>query len=262
MKLHIIDTSVILYNILGSLESLTMNGSVNIASDDFADAVTLCVQSLEALMNEGDLVIWVGDSSPYFRTEMFPEYKQGRPPKPDAFHDIARAVFGIRDVWMIRSAEADDLISLVCRAYNGPKRIWTVDGDLMQLIDSSTEWFNCGPWQPRLRTQANWKEWFIKRKIAKKYWEKAGSAHEAICLWKYTLGDKSDNYPRHQPAVMYDLKQSPVLDWVTEDDTIQKIGAAYVANVPLGTKAYDQLESMGFKPPVVKLDSATSFGWS
>lgn len=261
MKLHVIDTSVILYNILGSLGALTTCGRVNIAFDDFADAVTLCVQSIDFLMDEGDRVIWVGDSSPYFRNVMFPEYKQGRPPKPDAFHDIARVVFGLKDVWMARRAEADDLVALVCQTHKGPKRIWTVDGDLMQLIDSSTEWFNCGPWEPRLRTQANWQEWFIKRKIAKKYWQNAKNAHDAICLWKYTLGDKSDNYPRHQPIEMYDLLRSPVFGWFTEQQILDKIADAYEVNVSDGAKAYEQLESMGFKPPVIALDKTGSFGW-
>jgi 5'-3' exonuclease len=261
--LHIIDTSVIQYQILHCLESLAPNGAVHSDHlETYEDAVSLCVKSLEALTYECDKMLWVGDSKPYFRKEIIPEYKAGRTPKPDCYHNIASTVDSIHDVWRIRTMEADDLVALIATKSSQDCLIWTVDGDLMQLISPKVSWFNCAQWEPRLRAWGNWQEWFVKRKVAQKYWKKSSGPHEAICSWKYTLGDKADNYGKQAPQIVYDLLKSPVFEMVTDDELAYRIETAYVPNWIQGEAAYRQLTELGFKPPVLKVgETVLGIGW-
>lgn len=260
--LHIMDTSVIQYNTLHALESLAPNGMIHDQHlETYEEAVELCLKSLEALTAEEDSMIWVGDSKPYFRKEIVPEYKAGRTPKPDCYHNIASVVDRVHDVWRIRTMEADDLVALVSSKAQHDCLIWTIDGDLMQLISPKTTWFSCAQWEPRLREWGNWQEWFIKRRIGKKYWQKASGPHQAVCSWKYALGDGSDNYGRHQPAIVYDLLQSPVFDLVSDDELQYRLETAYKPNPRQGDAAYQQLIDLGFKPPVLKLNDTVAVGW-
>jgi 5'-3' exonuclease len=261
--LHIIDTSVIQYQVLHSLESLAPNGTVHSDHlETYEDAVSLCVKSLEALTYEGDKMIFVGDSKPYFRKEIIPEYKAGRTPKPDCYHNISAVVDSIHDIWRIRTMEADDIVALLAVKSNTDCLIWTIDSDLMQLISPKVSWFNTAHWEPRLRSWGTWQEWFIKRRVAQKYWKKATGPHEAICSWKYTLGDKADNYGKQSPQVVYDLLKSPVFDMVTDDELSYRVETAYVPNRSQGEAAYRQLIDLGFKPPVLKVgETALGIGW-
>jgi 5'-3' exonuclease len=262
--LHIIDTSVIQYHILHVLEVLAPNGVIyEDLLETYEDAVTLCVTSMEALTADGDRMIWVGDSKPYFRQQIVPEYKAGRTPKPDCYHDISAVVDKVHDVWRIRTMEADDLVALIAVKSNVDCLIWTIDSDLMQLISPTVSWFNTGPWAPRMRSMGNWREWFIKRRIAFKYWKKASGPHEAICSWKYTLGDKADNYGKEEPEIIYNLLKSPVFDMVTDDELAYRLETAYVPNPSQGVIAYKQLLELGFKPPVLRIgERVTDVGWT
>jgi 5'-3' exonuclease len=261
--LHIIDTSVIQYNILHSLELLAPNGIVHDDSlETYEDAIALCLKSMEALTADGDRMIWVGDSKPYFRKSIVPEYKAGRTPKPDCYHNIVAVVDNVHDVWRIRTMEADDLVALIAVKSNAECLIWTIDSDLMQLISPRVSWFNAGPWEPRMRSWGNWQEWFIKRRIAMKYWKKASGPHEAICSWKYTLGDKADNYGKQESEIIYNLLKSPVFGMVTDDELAYRLETTYVPNPGQGESAYRQLIDLGFKPPVLRIgETASGIGW-
>lgn len=100
-----------------------------------ADKAMLWLSDLD---KSGNMVVCF-DSPPYSRTELFPDYKQGRD-KPDGFIEChqavtARAKKAFR--WAAYpGAESDDVIASLVRRYRGvPIRIVTMDKDLLPLVD-------------------------------------------------------------------------------------------------------------------------------
>jgi 5'-3' exonuclease len=223
LMLHIIDNSCILYRILARLDYMTINGHARITSlQQYRHYAELLYASVQCLMAPDDRFVFCWDAPPYFRKDLLPAYKQGRPPKPDCFSHLIDAA-NDWDHLALRGFEADDIIAAVCQLYPDlDKLIWTVDTDLMQLIDLKTTWFNIvtpkfsPKLSPRARTSLNHHEWYINRGIGKKHWEHK-NPKDACLTMKMNLGDKSDNYPGGCDPLIYDLSVSPVHGLLTKE---------------------------------------------
>jgi 5'-3' exonuclease len=180
-----------------------------------------------------------------------PSYKGNRKPKPDHYHEILDAVTEFANPIFLRTYEADDLIALFSvylSKLGHTSTIHTVDGDLMQLITPSCTWSSLAHWAPMVRSIDNWQEWFAKRKIAKKYWVAANTPHHAMSLYKYGLGDSSDNYPKHSDPLIWDLLVSPIFDEKLDMPGLLEIHSRHV-NLNTGMQAKELLLRSGCSLP-------------
>ena len=183
-------------------------------------------------------VIVVDDCKPYWRTELFPEYKGGRKEKSDRFYSVADIglsyITSPKAKWLYlvkQGYEADDWAGAIVAAKRAaqaavrhcelgitkvsakdlfvaerPIVLWTVDTDWLQLAGEGVYWANTGPWEPRLR--------YVKETVA--YAKKSRTLakqdivhpHQIVDV-KMKFGDKSDNLPPGTPRHMIDLINIP-----------------------------------------------------
>ena len=160
-----------------------------------------------------------GGTVPYWRKQLFPEYKGNRTQKPDLVLSVGQ--IGVQYVnkpgspWLYYSVpgyEADDIagalvyIKRTHQYFNGQPHIanrdiwlYTVDSDWLQLVGKGVTWYNTGPWEPRVRGHAEALAWAFKRlKVTIKH-------PTQIVDTKMKQGDKSDNLPKGTPRHMIDL---------------------------------------------------------
>jgi len=194
-----------------------------------------------------------GFSKPiYWRHHMVPTYKDGRPAKPNRFNEVtdegykAAADLGI-PVLREPYFEADDFIAAMARD-NSPlgdvakMGIFTVDTDLMQLINERVFWYNVGPWVPLLRDEDSALAYWLKR-------HKRPISHPRdIAAFKAEHGDVSDNLPPGTDIRVIDLLNpptQPIIDWAYLS-TFEPLCLDKVAKMLKGF----QLEAMLNKVPV------------
>ena len=239
MKLLVIDYSVLCFNIMKDLENLDLLSKlpwIKEANPDYfknKDLKSIADQFIKLkwiesfyrgpnyVPLESFTPVLVFDAKPYWRSKLYPDYKGGRPSRPDTFYSIKS--MGERlgkklniPCLSVLSYEADDIaagvvkIHELCKSLDTPTEaeqtlanaeimLWTVDSDWHQLITDSVTWYNTGPWEPLVRTQTEAKQW-AKRRL------KVDINHpQDIVPIKCQQGDKSDNLPPGTPAHMIDL---------------------------------------------------------
>lgn len=129
------------------------------------------------------------DGGHAYRSALFPAYKKKRAEKPRSaiqteqlkqLDDWAKAFFaaiGATQIY-VKGVEADDIIAWLCEGLkDDPKGVFTVDGDLTQLVDDNTVVFLKG--EPVTEDMEGYQ----------------GCPYDLIALEKAILGDKSDEYP-------------------------------------------------------------------
>lgn len=129
------------------------------------------------------------DGGTEYRSAVFPEYKANRAAKKSSkieqdqikkFQDWAKRLFaasGILQVF-VEGVEADDILAYLCQSMpTTPKEVFTVDGDLTQLVDMNTIVY--------LKNEPYWPGEVDNYK---------GTPFQFVSLSKSIVGDKSDNY--------------------------------------------------------------------
>jgi hypothetical protein len=161
-----------------------------------------------------------GGTIPYWRKQLYPQYKGNRKQKPDLVLSVGQ--LGLQYInqpnspysyFSVPGYEADDLAGafVYIKRLNQqlpdgdplvaerPLWLYTVDSDWLQLVGNQVTWFNSGPWEPRVRGHLEAIEWAQKRL-------KVNLRHPSqIVDTKMKQGDKSDNLPRNTPRYMIDL---------------------------------------------------------
>lgn len=178
-----------------------------------------------------------GAQIPYWRKQLFPDYKGNRSQKPDSFYSVAQQglLYATNPkspfLYLTKPAyEADDLagamvkIKRLCQSYlaqgqpslldynlspsneskvkliaNRDIWLYTVDSDWLQLVGNGVTWYNTGPWEPRVRGPQEAIVW------AKKRLKVDLQSPEQIVDTKMRQGDKSDNLPPGSPRYLIDL---------------------------------------------------------
>lgn len=142
-----------------------------------------------------DIVV-LSDKKPYWRTQVYPEYKGNRPKyKDDNFalvESIGRSI--VPNMLELEGLEADDwagvLVMYHCQQETRPElELRTVDTDWLQLVSDTVVWSNYGRHLPQYRGTAEAINWT---------YEKLGvliTEAKDIAKVKYQLGDKVDNIP-------------------------------------------------------------------
>lgn len=231
MKINVIDFNVYAYiieqkfeELHGALVSEYQSPEVKKIFADL-DAKNTIINSLWSFyLNNGSAylpksmtdcyVVTVTDSKPYWRSLYFPEYKAGRTPKTDLHNEVVK--LGIKyhedrgiPLLSLPTYEADDLVGTIVKLRIRDQRnkgilkdtdlhLFTVDSDWLQLVDDSLGiiWVNSAHWEPRIRDEKRFLEWFEKRfgKDAKK--KNIGvSKPQDLVVYKVVTGDSSDGLP-------------------------------------------------------------------
>ncbi len=155
-----------------------------------------------------------GNTKPYWRKDVFPDYKQNRKQKPDLLGTISS--IGLEYVTNPKNLihyisypgfEADDLAGalVLCKRlyentkYNRHIYLYTVDSDWMQLVSNGVTWINSGPWEPRIRSTQETIKWTKKRL------KRDIQAPSEIVQIKSEQGDNSDNLPPNCDPGLIDL---------------------------------------------------------
>lgn len=221
-RLVVTDYRVICFKILGAFDAQL------VPEKDFEDYIKAC---WAIILNRGnDTVEWTphtllivddnnSEEHPYWRKELFPEYKANRSPKPDHWKSIAQ--IGLEYINKPKCSfyylskqgyEADDFagalvgIKRMEQSLNGdpiianrPIDLYTVDSDWLQLVGDGVLWHNTAHWLPRIRGIPEAIEWTKKRL-------RVDITHPSqIVDVKMLQGDKSDNLPPNSPAYLIDL---------------------------------------------------------
>lgn len=160
------------------------------------------------------------DKPIYWRHHIVPEYKAGRPSKPDNWGDVTKSGFEAAErlglpICKEEYFEADDIIAQFVRrrAKNNCQStvIWTVDTDLLQLVSDMLPvvWYN-SPYAPYFRDVEIAKAYWLKR------WKRIIHHPSHIAEDKAEHGDKSDNLLPGSPIGMIDLlspTMAPTIDF-------------------------------------------------
>lgn len=172
------------------------------------------------LLNNGPLisfnnnyrVILLKDSKPYWRTNVFEEYKGNRTkdhgPEFGQIVELANNIgqaFGFQS-FEFPGYEADDWAGELyrMRKENEIDRdivLWTVDSDWMQLVSDEMRiiWANVGPWRPLLRGTVETCQWALRRMNI------GITDPKEIASVKFMYGDSVDNLPATAAFELYDL---------------------------------------------------------
>ena len=147
----------------------------------------------------------------YWRHLICPDYKGGRKPKPDLWDELTTSGYRVMaqlgfPICKEHYMEADDIIAQFVRQRDAQKSsamvIWTVDTDLLQLVDDvppvPVVWYN-KPYQPYYRDKSVAKSYWLKR------WKTPIDHPRDIAAFKAEFGDSSDNLPPGSPIGVIDL---------------------------------------------------------
>lgn len=147
----------------------------------------------------------------YWRHLHAPDYKGGRPPKPEGFSLTTSAAYAVAahlGIPLLKEPyfEADDLVAQCVRERKelgvSGVTIWTVDTDLLQLVtpdsDCPVTWYNT-PYAPRFRDYQGTLRYWEKR------WKTTLEHPSQIAAFKAEHGDASDNLPPGTDIGLIDL---------------------------------------------------------
>lgn len=157
---------------------------------------------------QDDLVCVVLDTAPYWRCDVFPDYKAGRPPAPEGLYLFKE---GMRNqkrfpVWGLDGFEADDCAAAIVGIFRDRKTdrfehvvMYTTDQDWIGLVDPGVSWRGIGNNKFRTVTLDSFPDYFrrlySKAKRQHQYFPcpdepKPSDLYKAKAL---VFGDKSDN---------------------------------------------------------------------
>jgi hypothetical protein len=181
------------------------------------------------------------------------EYKGGRGEKTPYF-DITEAA-GYEYVRSTNSPypyfakeffEADDIAGMICRMRReadsssalGQRQIIlsTVDGDWQGLVSDSHDivWANTGPWLPRLRSEVEVCDYYLRKDK-----HKISSAKECYNV-KENVGDLGDNLQPGTPLRFFDLYEADS-EWCFNEEDTNFLSQVLNSNTP--SNRLDHLES-------------------
>jgi hypothetical protein len=189
--------------------------------------------------------LFMGDSRPYWRMFLDPNYKANRPKRSLAFPKLL-ALKEYKDSLYAENFEYDDLIGLIWRMW--PKLqyqfdLWlnvTVDSDhMMILTDSTVGILDCKGFLPPYRSASTCWIW-VQNQLKSKYQTKKNKVElEAIIealdstqpdywarvirTFKHRCGDKTDNVPPMAPEYMTNILMRPPEPFGSELDTYQPV---------------------------------------
>lgn len=166
---------------------------VNLSEDP--DMIEIFWQGLLDQYSTHDIIV-LSDKKPYWRTQVYPNYKGNRPKyKDDNFslvESIGRSI--VPNMLELEGLEADDWAGILVMHHlqqnTRPQvELRTVDTDWLQLVSDTVVWSNYGRHQPQKRGVAEAINWTYG-KLGVFITEPAG-----IARVKYILGDPVDNIP-------------------------------------------------------------------
>jgi 5'-3' exonuclease len=272
VKLVILDTSVIIFQLMAKIQQLWGDSFPCDAAIYTQNAIKYLNENgwLPGLHGEECKVIWVEDRKPYWRSQFSGDYKATRSIKPEVFADIY-GVFADSDVAKIaiQGYEADDIASAIVRLWMQSDRknidqlfLATVDSDWMGLVaDQNVFWCGTREYPPRLRQRAEiyaWLrgKWNKQSKKKQKLWalpDELVFRSSDIWRWKIATGDASDNVRADSAEYMIDLLSPPrIYDLVnTHADEIKRaIAGAKLVSRNGWKDAQSVIFALGMLPPV------------
>lgn len=167
-------------------------------------------------------VVWVSDSKPYWRKEIYSAYKSNRAAEPDKAWFIKRFATECNAI-AFDGYEADDIAAAIVQMNAidpNPRRIvlGTVDSDWLQMVSDRVVWCCLTGYNPQYRDIENGLIWFRnklskesqkRQRILREEYGVDGSDLRQIVDWKVVCGDKSDNLPPGCDRCLVDLFAPP-----------------------------------------------------
>lgn len=216
---YVIDTSVISYNIMDRLSRIVdlAQGRNTGIVDYYLDVAIRWINCLGFLTKrpEAAILLWVGDSKPYWRKRYFPAYKDKRTLPSEAQLYIVSRLVEMTQTLTFREFEADDIAALVTQIFHKHRErfttlnLVTVDTDWMGLVGKGVTWIDTGGYEPRVRGVVEAEAWMYKKLSHKSMLGKytPPTPFQASDIWQYKIatGDKSDNLPAHCEPFLIDL---------------------------------------------------------
>jgi len=263
--LVVVDFRVFVYDILHKFQTISENRDQRTQKNWLKAAWAIYLnRGTTALPYVPHTVVICNDSPPYWRNKYlldrgFPEYKAGRPSKPDTWYQVAQEgkdyIFSKKSPFLYlekKGFEADDLAGAIART--SPKRtiiLHTIDTDWLGLVkesgDQSVEehlyhpqketqvlWANLAQWMPRLRGESEAIE-YTQRRL-----KSVINSPRGIWDVKVEKGDKADNLVPGSPLEVIDLEAPPPeFDLLQNSDTKQEIEET--ANARIKNSHFDHL---------------------
>jgi 5'-3' exonuclease len=269
VKLIVIDTSVILYHIIGQINHHWDEWCPD--AQIYAENAIGFVDSLgwvPNLLKSECKVIWLEDRKPYWKAAHVEAYKGKRAPKPSMFADVM-SVFESSGMARLGfdGYEADDIAGAIVRLWQASDKqkirsvyLATVDSDWMGLlVHPEVSWLCTGNHLPRVRQRSECYHWVAaKWKKQSKKWKAVWELpHEmlfradAIWDWKAAVGDKSDNLPPGSDIGLINLLKPPAEHDLSVTRTAE-IHRAIVGAKVVDGKAFEEyrgtmlLQGVGF----------------
>lgn len=262
--LVVVDFRVFVYNILNEFLPIKENRDNRTQQNWLKAAWAIYLnRGATSLPYHNHTVVIADDQPPYWRNKYlmdkgFPEYKGGRPDKPDTWYQVKEAGYDYifsknSPFYYIREEgyEADDVAGSIVRL--SPKRsifLHTIDTDWLGLVKQSNFdnnsllyeqqeetqvlWANLIKWTPRLRGRKEAIK-YIKDKLKR-------DVNQPREIWdvKVEKGDKSDNLIPGSPLEVIDLEAPPMeFDMLRSRNTKNKIQE--IANSNVGNSNFDHL---------------------
>ncbi len=270
-NLIIVDTSVIAFQMSAQIDKA---GLTETNAKVYAYMAAEWVNSLgwiPALQSTGKCV-WAIDSKPYWRNQLFPDYKAGRKPKPASFHTAMEGILSSSASLIdIKSQEADDVAAAIVRLWLDSSSglidqiyLATVDSDWHGLVQNpDIFWLNTRNHPPRVRSREeifNWlcSKWNQQSKKRQKWWALPSYQSfrcDDVWRWKIAVGDKADNLSDGSAKYLIDLlrppKQFDILESKESVNTIYRgVNLASKPDLSLAHECKQGMLSLGALPPI------------
>lgn len=309
--LKILDVGPMVYAVMPKLTDLAPDGFVRLGLEPTYTELSYRLMMATATKPYADYdtdYLFVNDAETYFRRQLLPEYKGRRSPKPSCYSSAVQALNKIPHI-TVPNFEADDLIAYAVLKLQDEYDhilIYTSDHDLLQLVNdkvwvvktavhnkaeavmcpkTTERWYTkkiINKW-PKDKTGSRTKKWKCPKQHSRaKYWQ--GNCKDSTLKMKYEMGDSSDNYTKHQDAIIYNLYISPIhaMDlqlpimhtseelyqgyleglqkWINKGNSPLR---DYITDpdIPRGDPYQEDCNQLGSEPFVQQPDSLAGFGW-
>lgn len=274
---YVIDTNVINYKVLYAIQNSFSENDLNPHSEQFKKAIYYAKLSFEWVNRLGFLpdcekaksVVWVGDSKPYWRAEVVPDYKSNRKVKPHFFSYLSQISQRFHPL-TVYGYEADDVAALMQQVFYEDDRfhelnLVTVDTDWMGLCNdvhgNVVNWIDVGGYPPRVRNREETWYW-IKSKFKKTSQFKLSPLDDfhASEIWdfKAMAGDPSDNLPWGTDVSLISLLEPPEKHKLWKRGTNRVAATQRLEHVTNDNKGVERLEhemaKLGMEPPITVIE--------